>query len=315
MPTQFGSPLYRGNRPNVDASLVSILPSAGALISGLFIPLFYGANLIPSAGKTTTTEFTVLNAGPNTTNPHDPDRTPGGSSAGSAAVVADYQVPLSFGTQNGGSVIRLASYTSIFAMKSTLNAVSAEGVKLVSFNIDTCGVFSRSMEDLELLADIFALGEHGSPKPASLKEARAAFVKIPIWFMAGPGTTAPMEKAAKILGKHGVQVEEIDLPSELGDAQTLKQTHRTVLNGEAQAAFLIEYWMDKTKLNPKIRGLVENASNITLKETVEATDRYATMRSTFDKFAAEYSAIITPSAVDVAPRGLGDMGDSCFNFL
>lgn len=274
-----------------------------------------GFILIPSAGKTTTTEFTVLNAGPNTTNPHDPNRTPGGSSAGSAAAVADFQVPLSVGTQNGGSVIRPASYTGIFAMKPTLNAISAEGVKVVSFNIDTCGFFARSMEDLQLVADVFALGKDDPLKTVSLKEARVAFIKTPLWPMAGPGTIAAMEKAAKILEKHGVKVEEVDLPSEFGDAQSLKRTHKTVLNVEAQASFLIEYRMDRTKLDPKIRGLVENISNFTVKETVEAMDRYASMRSTFDKFAADFSAIITPSAIDVAPCGLGDMGDSSFNFL
>lgn len=274
-----------------------------------------GFILISSIGKTTTTEFTVLNAGPNTTNPHDPDRTPGGSSAGSAAAVADFQVPLSFGTQNGGSVIRPASYTGIFAMKPTLNVISAEGVKVVSFNIDTCGFFARSIEDLQLIADVFALRKDDPLKTASLKEARVAFIKTPLWPMAGPGTMAAMEKAAKILENHGVKVEEVDLPSEFSDVHTLRRTHKTVLNVEAQTAFLVEYRMDKTKLDPKIRGLVENASNFTLKETVEAVDRYANMRSTFDKFAANFSAIITPSAVDVAPHGLDDMGDSSFNFL
>jgi Asp-tRNA(Asn)/Glu-tRNA(Gln) amidotransferase A subunit family amidase len=250
-------------------------------------------------------------------NPHDPNHTPGGSSAGSAAAVADFQVPLSIGTQNGGSVIRPASYTGIFAMKPTLNAISTEGVKVVSFNIDTCGFLARSMEDLQLVADVFALGKDDPLKTVlvSLKEARVAFIKTPLWPMAGPGTIAAMEKAAKILEKHGVKVEEVDLPSEFSDAQTLRRTHKTVLNVEAQAAFLIEYRMDRTKLSPKIRGLVENVSNFTLKETVEAVDRYASMRSTFDKFAADFSAIITPSAIDVAPRGLGDMGDSSFNFL
>lgn len=271
--------------------------------------------LIPSAGKTTTTEFTVLNAGPDTTNPHDPNRTPGGSSAGSAAAVADFHVPLSFGTQNGGSVVRPASYTGIFAMKPTLNAISAEGVKVVSFNLDTCGFFARSVEDLQLVADVFAIGKIDPLLTVSLKEARVAFIKTALWPMAGPGTILVMEKAAEILQRHGVRVEELDLPSEFSDAQTLRRTHKTVLNVEAHAAFLMEYRMDRMKLNSKIRGLVENVSKFTLQESVEAVNRYASMRCAFDKFAANFSAIVTPSAVDIAPHGLGDMGDSCFNFL
>lgn len=90
----------------------------------------------------------MINSGPNTTNPHDPNRTPGGSSAGSAAAVSDFQVPLSVGTQTGGSVIRPASYTRIFGMKPTYNAISPEGMKTCSITIDTFGFFARSMEDL-----------------------------------------------------------------------------------------------------------------------------------------------------------------------
>src|SRR5580700_3465726 len=100
MPTEFGSPLYQGNQSGFDSSTVSILRSAGALIFGSFIHVIVWFYSNWSAGKTTTSEFTWTNSGPNTTNTHDPNRTPGGSSAGSAAAVADFQVPLSLGTQN-----------------------------------------------------------------------------------------------------------------------------------------------------------------------------------------------------------------------
>ena len=100
------------------------------------------------SGKTTTTEFTVTNSGPETTNPRDPNRTPGGSSCGSAAAVADFQVPISLGSQTGGSVIRPASYTGIFAMKPTHNGISLEGQKAFAPTFDTFGFFTRSAEDL-----------------------------------------------------------------------------------------------------------------------------------------------------------------------
>ena len=86
MPTEMGSPIYRGYRTKSDASCVALLRAAGALI----------------LGKTVTCEFAGVTAGP-TTNPHDPSRTPGGSSSGSGAAVADFMVPLAFGTQTGGS--------------------------------------------------------------------------------------------------------------------------------------------------------------------------------------------------------------------
>ncbi|EME84100.1 uncharacterized protein MYCFIDRAFT_134223 [Pseudocercospora fijiensis CIRAD86] len=292
MPTEYGSPLYQGNRPGSDASPVAVLRRAGAVIMG----------------KTTTTEFTVLNSGPNATNPHDVRRTPGGSSAGSAAAVADFQVPLSFGTQNGGSIIRPASYTGIFAMKLSLNAMSPEGVKVVSFSIDRCGTFARSLEDLQLLADVFRFPS---------KEARVAFVKTPVWSLAGPGTIAAMDNAAAILKKHGVHVEEVDLPSELNDADVLRATQRVVLRYEAHSAFLADTLRDvnETKMDRRIRNMIDNGGNLTIAEVAGAVDRYARLRSEFDKFAVKYSAVLAPSAQVIAPLGIGDMGDSSFNFM
>lgn len=202
-------------------------------------------------------------------------------------------------------------------MKPTLNAISAEGVKMVSFNIDTCGFFARSMEDLQLIADVFAIRSDVPPTTIPLGDLRVAFVKSPFWSEAGPGTIAAMNRAASILKRHGVNVTDVELPPDLSDAAVLQQTQKTVLHVEAQSAFLMEYRMDKdrSKLDPKIRDLVENKANHTLKETVEATERYAAMRTSFDKFAVGFDAIITPSAPDIAPLGLDDMGSSTFNFL
>jgi len=274
-----------------------------------------GLILISFVGKTTTTEFTIVNRGPSTTNPHDPNRTPGGSSAGSAAAVADFQVPLSVGTQTGGSVIRPASFTGIFAMKPTYNAISPEGQKTCSITTDTFGFFARSVDDLQLIADVFALEDDGPLRDISLREARVAFIKTPMWHRAGPGTVAAMEKAVTILESCGVKVEQVFFPSEFNDVDFLKRMHNVVANSDAQAAFLREYRMDKTKLDPEICSLVENGSNYTRKERLQALDKYASMRPIFDKIAANYSVIIAPSAVDEAPLGLNDMGSAAFNFF
>lgn len=267
-------------------------------------------------GKTTTTEFTVPNSGINTTNPLGPRRTPGGSSTGSAAAVADFEVPLSFGTQSGGSVIRPAGFTGTFAMKPTINAISLEGIKVVSFDLDTCGFFARSLDDLQLVANLFKLMPFNTPQPAStLEQARIAFVKTPMWSEAGPSTMKAMSKAARILARHGAGVEEIDLPTHWGEAQDLKLLQKTLMNGQAEATFLKEYRMDKSKLSDQISDLAENKGNFTGHDIVRAMDRFATMRREFDDMAAMYDAIITPSTVDVAPLGLDDMGSPAFNFL
>ncbi|KAF2813644.1 amidase signature enzyme [Mytilinidion resinicola] len=280
MPTQFGSQLYQGHQPGFDSSAVGILRAAGALIFG----------------KTTTTEFTVANSGPNTTNPHDPNRTPGGSSCGSAAAVADLQVPLSLGVQTGGSVIRPASYTGIFALKPTYNAVSTEGTKTFSATFDTIGFFARSIEDLQLVADVFAINDDEPPRDVMLKDASVALIKTPMWQQAGPGTVAALKNAVTILQKSGVRVEEISFPTEIGDGdgEALKRTLKLTTSGEAGPAFLREYRVDKTKI---------------------ALDKLASMRAFVDTIAANYSAIITPSAIDEAPEGLDDMGSPIFNTL
>ncbi|KAI2467946.1 amidase signature domain-containing protein [Annulohypoxylon bovei var. microspora] len=235
MPTQFGSPIYQGHQPGFDSSAVAILRAAGALIFG---------------SKTTTSEFTVTNSEPNTTNPHDPNRTPGGSSCGSAA----------------------------------------------------------------LLADVFSLKGDEVPKDIPLEEVSVALIKTPMWPLAGPGTIAAMEKAAAILRNSGAQVEEISFPSEVGDLETLQRIQQIILDGEARAAFLREYRVNKMNLAPEICSIVENTySNYTHTERTEAIDTYASMRHVINNLADNYSFILTPSAVDEAPLGLDDMGNAAFN--
>ena len=259
----------------------------------------------------------MLNEGPDTTNPADRQRTPGGSAAGSAAAVADFQVPLSLGTQSGGSVIRPASYTGIFAMKPTHNAMSTEGIKVVSWDIDTCGFFARTVEDLELIANIFALERKKDKlEPIPLSATRIALVETPFFEQAGNGTRAAMSRATEILKEAGVKsVEKVDLPFENDNAETLNRIHKTIFGYEAKNAFLADVRHDKQhELDPKIRKYVEDPkySNV---EMIEALEAYEHMRTDFDKFARKYDAFITPSAVDIAPEGLDDMGASIFNFL
>ncbi|KAI1197987.1 amidase signature enzyme [Nemania serpens] len=299
MPTQFGSPIYKGHQSGFDSSAVAILRAAGALIFG----------------KTTTTEFTATNSGPNTTNPRDRNRTPGGSSCGSAAAVADMQVPLSLGAQTGGSIIRPASFTGVFAMKPTHNAISTEGQKTFAPTFDTFGFFARSVDDLQLLADVFALRDDEPPQDVPLGQVSVALIKTPMWGSAGPGTIAAMHEAAKVLTSCGAHVEEVAFPPEVADVENLKRIQKVITVGEAEAAFLREYRINKTDLAPEIRGIVENAFNYTKKERVQASDTYTNMRQIINNLAEQYSVILTPSAIDEAPLGLGDMGSAAFNTL
>ena len=131
MPTEMGSPIYAGHRPAADAAAVAILRAAGAVI----------------LGKTVTAEFAGTHPGP-TTNPHDPARTPGGSSQGSAAGVADFMVPVALGTQTGGSVLRPSSYCGIVGFKPTFGTFNRAGIKFAAESLDTIGLHARNLEDI-----------------------------------------------------------------------------------------------------------------------------------------------------------------------
>jgi amidase len=137
MPTEYGSPIYAGNRPRNEAACVALSREAGAVI----------------LGKTVTTEFALRHPGP-TTNPHDPARTPGGSSSGSAAAVADFMVPVAFGTQTGGSIIRPASYCGIVGFKPSFNTINPTGVKPLATSFDTVGLLARSVDDCALVTGV-----------------------------------------------------------------------------------------------------------------------------------------------------------------
>ncbi|MBE3044497.1 amidase [Candidatus Bathyarchaeota archaeon] len=297
MPTQFNSPIYKDSARKLDAASVMILRQAGALI----------------LGKTTTTEFAATTSGPQTSNPHDPSRTPGGSSSGSGAAVADFQAPIGLGTQTGGSTIRPGSFNGIYAMKPTWNAISREGQKIYSLILDTIGLYSRSVADLELLADVFALRDDAPPDPElDLRGARFALCRTVIWPQAGPGTVAAIDRARELLRAEGALVEDVELPETLRD---LPAWHGTVLASDGRTAFLPEYRVAKAKMSGQLVGHVENQAGISRAAQLEAFDHIAAARPLVDKILSEYTAVITPSVPDEAPVGLEGTGSPAFNSI
>jgi Asp-tRNA(Asn)/Glu-tRNA(Gln) amidotransferase A subunit family amidase len=222
MPTAHNSSIYQGQLAGgIDAAPIITLRAAGALIFG----------------KTTTTEFAAVVDGGPSTNPHDSSRTPGGSSSGSGAAVGDFQVPVALGTQTGGSTIRPGSYNGIYALKPTWGAISREGLAQYSMTCDTLGLYARSVEDLELLAEVFQLAddEPVPEKPFELKGAKIGFCKSPAWAKAGPGTQKAFEWASELLIADGVTVEDLNLPE---DFSQIKEWHANVLAGEGRTSFL-----------------------------------------------------------------------------
>ncbi|KAK5134493.1 hypothetical protein LTR08_006410 [Meristemomyces frigidus] len=295
MPTQFNSPIYANDQPEVDGASVIMLHKAGALI----------------LGKSRTTEFAATTDGPGTTNPHGTSRTPGGSSSGSAAAVADFQAPLGLGTQTGGSMIRPGSFNGVYAIKPTWNSVSREGQKIYSINLDTLGWYARSIEDLELLGSVFGIEDDEAPQPpkAGVKGLKFAFCKSMVWDEAGPGTRNAMQKGMELLKAHGADVEEITLPH---DFDKLPDWHTCILSGDGRTSFRADYQASKDKMAAFLVEHVENVQNYTRKDYLEAFDGISALRPKWDAIAEKYAAVVIPSVPDEAPQGM-HTGNPVFN--
>src|SRR5687767_7035017 len=173
MPTQMGSPIYTGHRPRADAACVALTRKAGGVLMG----------------KTVTTEFANVHPG-KTRNPHDPARTPGGSSSGSAAAVADDMAALAIGTQTTSSTIRPASFCGVFGYRPTYGDLRCVGVKEAAGSLDTLGLFARSIEDIALYRDVL-VGNAPEPVAASVAPPRVGFCRTHLWSLLEPSTRAP----------------------------------------------------------------------------------------------------------------------------
>lgn len=302
MPTQHNSPIYAGSHAGVDAGSVMILRSAGALV----------------LGKTMTTEFAATVEGPATHNPHDPGRTPGGSSSGSGAAVADMQAAVGLGTQTGGSTIRPGSYNGIYGFKPTWNAITREGQKVFSLVLDTIGLYARSVEDLELLADLFALQDDEPPYPETggkfvFKGAKFGLMKTVMWKdNVQPSTEAAMRRAADLLEAHGAEVEEVELP---GDLDQLPDWHQVVFKEDGRTAFLPEYRAARDRLHDQLVGHVENVHRHTHAQHVQALDSMAAARPRVDALLSRYAGVLTPSVPGEAPVGTRSTGSAAFQLI
>ncbi|PCH01528.1 Amidase [Penicillium occitanis (nom. inval.)] len=295
MPTQCGSPIYDGDAPKIDAASVMVLRHAGAII----------------LGKTTTTEFAAVTVGTKTSNPHDPTRTPGGSSSGSGAAIADFQAPIGLGTQTGGSTIRPGSFNGIYAMKPTWNSISREGQKIYSLIYDTLGLYTRSIDDLDLLADVFALHDDTpAPDQFEMRGAKFAICKTMVWDEAGPGTVAAMDKAKQLLEAAGAQVDEIEFPESMTD---FPKWYKAVIALDGETAFLPEYRTSKEKLSDAMKYNAENRENVSHAEQLDGFDKIACARPVVDSLLRPYAATIVPSVPDEAPIGLESTGSAAFN--
>jgi Asp-tRNA(Asn)/Glu-tRNA(Gln) amidotransferase A subunit family amidase len=294
-PTTQNSPIYAGLQVGRDAACVALARGAGALI----------------LGKTDTVEFASSGRKALTRNPYDPAHTPGGTSSGSAAAVADFMTPLAFGTQTSGSLIRPAAFTGIYAMKPTWNRVSREGVRMYAASLDTVGWYGRSVDDLALMAEAM-----GVPRPGSavaVRGLRVGLCRTPAWPEIESSGAAALEQAAKRLSEAGAVVEELALPARF---EGLRAAHAAISQREAGVAFLPEYVNAQSLLAPALREKVENTAGISDQVLLSSYALADACRPQFDAlFGAALDVVLAPSAPGEAPEGLHTTGNAVFNTL
>ena len=294
LPTEMGSPIYRGFRPRADAPVVMMLKRAGATI----------------VGKTMTTAF-AANDPTATLNPRNHGYTPGGSSSGSAAAVAAGMVPLALGTQTAGSVIRPASFCGVAAIKPSYRMLPTVGVKCFSWTLDTVGLFAAGVEDVALALSAMTgrlelLGD-GAVKAPRLGLLTQDFAGSPD----KEGSTA-LEIARGAAERSGARVQVLKLPDVVAEAWRIQPI---IQNFEAQRAFSWEYRENYDAMPPLLRARLDESRDITVADYDAACAIALRARAVLPETFQQVDALLTLSAPGAAPKGLASTGDPRFNRL
>jgi len=242
MPTAYGTSFYQGFRPHADAALVSMTKRAGG-------------NVI---GKTVSTPMAFLDPA-HTRNPHNPAHTPGGSSSGSAAAVAAGMVPISIGTQTGGSVIRPAAYCGVAGYKPSYRILPTSGIKTFSWSLDTPGLFAAGVADVAFAAAAIT-GRALHTDDTAPRPLRVGLMRTHAWSEASPEMQAAVEKTAALLEQAGAEMRDVELPPVMKEAYDI---HGTLQNYEASRALAYDYDTHREKLSKLLRELLDSAGNIT----------------------------------------------------
>ncbi len=291
-PTGWGSPLYTDRRPARDASCIQLLKDSGAIL----------------VGKTVTTEFAYFQPGP-TANPHDLAHTPGGSSSGSAAAVADCMVPLALGTQTAGSLIRPGAFCGVPAYKPTHGGFDLDGVMGGAASLDTLGGFARSVDDLMLLRRALCPNlDPGTADPGW--RPRVALMRGPHWDDGSDAMRDVCRLALATLFEAGAAVGELSTPEAFAG---LVAQQKTVMAYETARARIFEYRNHRDRISDRFAELVEAGLGTSHADYRAALDAAAGARRVHDAQFLEYDVILSPATAGEAPKGLQATGDPLYS--
>lgn len=291
MPTGMGSPIYRNYHPFADAACVATLRAAGAIIPG----------------KTVTAEFAGVFPGP-TKHPLAPSRTPGGSSSGSAAAVADRMVPIALGTQTGGSVVRPAAFCGIVGFKPSFGSISRAGLKLAAESLDTIGLMARDVDDIELVWNVL-VNRTSAPLPVQDMPPRLLLFRSHHWSEASADTIAAVENTARFLQSKGAVVDELPVPNDFAELSNA----RVIINGYERARALAwEFNSHADRLSSAILRVVTDGWSFSQESYLGAIKTAERWRAWFANVTARHDGVLTAAVNGEAPQGLDSTGDGSF---
>ena len=294
MPTEYGSPIYRGHRPGCDAACVAQVRELGGVI----------------LGKTVSTEFATRH--PNKTrHPLDPARTPGGSSSGSAAAVADCMVPLAFGTQTSSSIIRPAAFCGVVGYKPSFGLINRAGLKFLSESLDTIGTLTRTIPDAALIVEALA-GLPPTPfGDIARLQPRIGLCRTPYWDQADAATHANLENAARVLSQAGARVDDVDLSGEFG---ALAETQIAVSAYEFYRALTHERTRFPGLISASLTSRIAAGGKVTRAQYEGGVALAERCRKHIDGVLRDHDALLAPSAPGEAPA-IESTGDPIFGLM
>lgn len=282
--TTYGSPIYAQHRPSWDAVSVAIARAAGAIV----------------VGKTVTTEFATFGPGP-TRNPHDVGHTPGGSSSGSAAAVADYMVPLAFGSQTAGSIVRPAAYCGVVGYKPSYGTANRVGAKMISDTLDTVGGLARTVKDVALFVSAIAERPDLLLAQTSAHAPRIAFCRTYQWSETQPEAASAFESAQRALHAAGAVVREITLPKSFAG---LVDAHIAIMTREVASCLTFERLAHRDQLSVDMTRMIDAGLAVTREQYDAARALADACRAQLAVIMRDHDVIVAPSVHGEAPAGM-----------
>ena len=295
LPTECGTPIRAGRRPTEDAACVARMKAAGAVMMG----------------KTVTTEYALYHPG-KTRNPLNLAHTPGGSSSGSAAAVADSMVPVAFGSQTSGSLIRPAAFCGICAFKPTRGITDISGMLQLEPDFDTLGYMGRNFDDL---ATFFAIVHDHTPRslPDGIgRKPRFGLCRTPMWPHAEQASIDAVEEAAEQLRSIGADVQEVRLPPSFDG---LLETHASILKAALTRSLREDYRHHQDRMSPVLREMIEAGFAVPKDQEKALRSHAGKCRAAINHAFGDRDAFLCPSVVGEAPKGISATGSPVFQAM